>query len=329
MIGDALCCQSTELCSSRREQAQMASATLQSSPTRMNLPPSAKAIGQQQMQMTSQKGESQSAEQHMVDIYPPFQCQSRGAGGGDAQLSVSDASSPDSVNSKDFSILDLTKNHDSPEDQQVGSSCGGRAGHAAADQNKPRGPRTQIKPKQLTILTALFDRNPKPSRQAQEQAARETGLTKRVVQVWFQNKRSKEKRIRQMQMPFADFAYMNYGGDGNYFLPRADPRTQYGQQQNSGMAFYEGHQSNTLKVSNPMLQTSEQCQSAAMPKQLVHPASIPPTNDGHLSMRIVQGRSAAASNTFSGQQQSMFHHSQLSGGLSSLADRPTFGGKIA
>ena len=64
---------------------------------------------------------------------------------------------------------------------------------------KRRGPRTTIKAKQLEVLKTCFDQNPKPTRQVREQLAKDTGLPMRVIQVWFQNKRSKQKRINQMQ----------------------------------------------------------------------------------------------------------------------------------
>merc|ERR1719461_2669139 len=62
-----------------------------------------------------------------------------------------------------------------------------------------RGPKTTIKPHQLEILKNCFDQNPKPTPKVFEELSKDTGLSKRVIQVWFQNKRSKSKRINKMQ----------------------------------------------------------------------------------------------------------------------------------
>ncbi|XP_048853776.1 LIM/homeobox protein Lhx1-like [Brienomyrus brachyistius] len=63
---------------------------------------------------------------------------------------------------------------------------------------KRRGPRTTIKAKQLETLKAAFASTPKPTRHIREQLAQETGLNMRVIQVWFQNRRSKERRMKQL-----------------------------------------------------------------------------------------------------------------------------------
>jgi len=65
------------------------------------------------------------------------------------------------------------------------------------DNGKRRGPRTTIKAKELEVLKDAFNQTPKPTRHVREQLARATGLPMRVIQVWFQNKRSKERRLRQ------------------------------------------------------------------------------------------------------------------------------------
>ncbi|CEF66878.1 Lim1 [Strongyloides ratti] len=66
--------------------------------------------------------------------------------------------------------------------------------------SKRRGPRTTIKSRQLEILKAAFNATPKPTRHIREQLAQETGLSMRVIQVWFQNRRSKERRLKQMRL---------------------------------------------------------------------------------------------------------------------------------
>merc|ERR1712083_238173 len=65
--------------------------------------------------------------------------------------------------------------------------------------DKKRGPRTTIKAKQLDVLRNVFEKTPKPTRLMREQVAKETGLPMRVIQVWFQNKRSKVKRMTQLR----------------------------------------------------------------------------------------------------------------------------------
>nr|AEN75258.1 Lim1 [Neanthes arenaceodentata] len=74
----------------------------------------------------------------------------------------------------------------------------GKDGEAAPTGTKRRGPRTTIKAKQLEVLKAAFAATPKPTRHIREQLAQETGLNMRVIQVWFQNRRSKERRMKQL-----------------------------------------------------------------------------------------------------------------------------------
>ncbi|VDM58872.1 unnamed protein product, partial [Angiostrongylus costaricensis] len=86
---------------------------------------------------------------------------------------------------------------DVPVDEMgVGDSEGKDDAAAAA---KRRGPRTTIKAKQLETLKNAFASTPKPTRHIREQLAQETGLNMRVIQVWFQNRRSKERRMKQLR----------------------------------------------------------------------------------------------------------------------------------
>ncbi|CAF1580372.1 unnamed protein product [Rotaria sp. Silwood1] len=54
--------------------------------------------------------------------------------------------------------------------------------------------RTTIKPQQLEILCKAFDSCSKPNKTQREQLVADTGLSLRVIQVWFQNRRSKERK---------------------------------------------------------------------------------------------------------------------------------------
>nr|XP_035965009.1 LIM/homeobox protein Lhx4 isoform X2 [Halichoerus grypus]XP_035965010.1 LIM/homeobox protein Lhx4 isoform X2 [Halichoerus grypus] len=58
-------------------------------------------------------------------------------------------------------------------------------------------PRTTITAKQLETLKNAYKNSPKPARHVREQLSSETGLDMRVVQVWFQNRRAKEKRLKK------------------------------------------------------------------------------------------------------------------------------------
>ncbi|KHJ43585.1 LIM domain protein [Trichuris suis] len=58
-------------------------------------------------------------------------------------------------------------------------------------------PRTTISAKQLETLKQAYQVSPKPARHVRERLAHDTGLDMRVVQVWFQNRRAKEKRMKK------------------------------------------------------------------------------------------------------------------------------------
>ncbi|XP_074593502.1 LIM/homeobox protein Lhx3-like isoform X2 [Brevipalpus obovatus] len=58
-------------------------------------------------------------------------------------------------------------------------------------------PRTTITAKQLDVLKNAYNNSPKPARHVREQLSHDTGLDMRVVQVWFQNRRAKEKRLKK------------------------------------------------------------------------------------------------------------------------------------
>ncbi|KAF2353248.1 Zinc finger LIM-type [Trinorchestia longiramus] len=58
-------------------------------------------------------------------------------------------------------------------------------------------PRTTISARQLEQLKQAYKDSPKPARHVREQLSQTLGLDMRVVQVWFQNRRAKEKRLKK------------------------------------------------------------------------------------------------------------------------------------
>ena len=91
--------------------------------------------------------------------------------------------------------------------------------------NANKRPRTTITAKQLESLKRAYNESPKPARHVREQLSAETGLDMRVVQVWFQNRRAKEKRLkkdagRQRWSPY--FRTQKGGGSDSETGPRDD-----------------------------------------------------------------------------------------------------------
>ena len=61
----------------------------------------------------------------------------------------------------------------------------------------PKRPRTILTAAQRRQFKASFDISPKPCRKVREALAKDTGLSVRVVQVWFQNQRAKMKKMQR------------------------------------------------------------------------------------------------------------------------------------
>ena len=78
----------------------------------------------------------------------------------------------------------------------VDSAADGDGGGRAISGGGKR-PRTTITSMQLDALKRAYTASVKPARQVRERLSAETGLDMRVVQVWFQNRRAKEKRLRR------------------------------------------------------------------------------------------------------------------------------------
>ena len=81
----------------------------------------------------------------------------------------------------------LKRKLDDKEDTNCSEKEGGNSGE---DQHRDKRLRTTITPEQLEILYEKYLLDSNPTRKMLDHIAREVGLKKRVVQVWFQNTRA-------------------------------------------------------------------------------------------------------------------------------------------
>lgn len=91
-----------------------------------------------------------------------------------------------------------------------GNSSGGTSGGVSGSgtgshhrKDKATRVRTVLNEKQLHTLRTCYGANPRPDALMKEHLVEVTGLSPRVIRVWFQNKRCKDKKktllIKQMQ----------------------------------------------------------------------------------------------------------------------------------
>ena len=88
----------------------------------------------------------------------------------------------------------------------------------------PKRPRTILTTQQRRAFKASFEVSPKPCRKVRETLAKETGLSVRIVQVWFQNQRAKVKKIEKKarQDPHTKNASLSsYDNDDDDKSPRS------------------------------------------------------------------------------------------------------------
>uniref|UniRef100_A0A673WEM0 LIM homeobox transcription factor 1-alpha n=1 Tax=Salmo trutta TaxID=8032 RepID=A0A673WEM0_SALTR len=85
------------------------------------------------------------------------------------------------------------------EDEDGGGGSVGGKGSEGKDHKRSKRPRTILTTQQRRAFKASFEVSSKPCRKVRETLAAETGLTVRVVQVWFQNQRAKMKKIARRQ----------------------------------------------------------------------------------------------------------------------------------
>ncbi|MBN3321597.1 LMX1A factor, partial [Atractosteus spatula] len=91
------------------------------------------------------------------------------------------------------------EDEDSPDKSMSSTKAGEDPEH-----KRPKRPRTILTTQQRRAFKASFEISSKPCRKVRETLAAETGLSVRVVQVWFQNQRAKMKKLARRQQQQQD-----------------------------------------------------------------------------------------------------------------------------
>lgn len=82
---------------------------------------------------------------------------------------------------------------------QINNQYNGNSQSGGSHSNKPARIRTVLNEKQLHTLRACYGANPRPDALMKEQLVEMTGLNPRVIRVWFQNKRCKDKKKNMLR----------------------------------------------------------------------------------------------------------------------------------
>lgn len=93
--------------------------------------------------------------------------------------------------------------------EQVSTKSNGMRGHLHKSEQKPTRVRTVLNEKQLHTLRTCYNANPRPDALMKEQLVEMTGLSPRVIRVWFQNKRCKDKKRSIMMKQIDHFTDVN------------------------------------------------------------------------------------------------------------------------
>uniref|UniRef100_H0VX99 Zinc finger homeobox 2 n=1 Tax=Cavia porcellus TaxID=10141 RepID=H0VX99_CAVPO len=128
---------------------------------------------------------------------PPLPSEDEGPEESSKASPESEACSPSAGDLSDSSASSLAE----PESPGAGGTSGGPGGgNGVPDGMGQRRYRTQMSSLQLKIMKACYEAYRTPTMQECEVLGEEIGLPKRVIQVWFQNARAKEKKAKLQGM---------------------------------------------------------------------------------------------------------------------------------
>uniref|UniRef100_A0A8C9ZCH0 LIM homeobox transcription factor 1, alpha n=1 Tax=Sander lucioperca TaxID=283035 RepID=A0A8C9ZCH0_SANLU len=94
---------------------------------------------------------------------------------------------------------DTEEEEEEEEEEESVRVTGRRVRSEDLESKRPKRPRTILTTQQRRTFKVSFEVSSKPCRKVRETLAAETGLSVRVVQVWFQNQRAKMKKLARRQ----------------------------------------------------------------------------------------------------------------------------------
>ncbi|CDH55479.1 hypothetical protein RO3G_05029 [Lichtheimia corymbifera JMRC:FSU:9682] len=77
----------------------------------------------------------------------------------------------------------------------------------------PTRKRTHLKPHQLTVLQNSFTINPLPDGTVRSQLAHDLGVSERTIQIWFQNRRAKARKMEALSNALAMGGALSHGSN--------------------------------------------------------------------------------------------------------------------
>ncbi|XP_034737563.1 LIM homeobox transcription factor 1-alpha [Etheostoma cragini] len=112
---------------------------------------------------------------------------------------VASPTSSDTGKSVDEEEEEGEEEEEEEEEEESVRVTGRRVRSEDLESKRPKRPRTILTTQQRRTFKASFEVSSKPCRKVRETLAAETGLSVRVVQVWFQNQRAKMKKMARRQ----------------------------------------------------------------------------------------------------------------------------------
>ncbi|XP_044733760.1 LIM homeobox transcription factor 1-beta-like [Chrysoperla carnea] len=157
----------------------------------------------------------------------------------------------------------LLQQANTPEDDLLDDGLRPRDGRRG-----PKRPRTILTSAQRRQFKASFEVSPKPCRKVREALAKETGLSVRVVQVWFQNQRAKMKKIQRKAKQETDTkSSSDKDKDDNYPANSGDSfcSSDISLDDSTNFDHLDDGTSDTLSLQNLDLQTSHSSGHDSLP----------------------------------------------------------------